>query len=209
MKKLLILTLTTLSMSLLYSCDESITTSSSSSSSTSSSSNSGEIEYISGENIYLADLGEYNIPDDDTWIILDASAETTDFEGFKDALVALADSGREISVEFPALESFPPYAIFGEETSYSEYDTSALVSLSADVATTVENSAFRICLSLASINLPMATSIGESAFLYSAITSLDLPLVTTIGDSAFSCCLNLSEVYIPLVERIGYQAFAL
>ena len=62
--------------------------------------------------------------------------------------------------------------------------------------TSIGNSAFSWCSSLASITIPEGvTSIGESAFLQcSSLVSITIPhSVTSIGDYAFLSCWNLAE----------------
>ena len=47
------------------------------------------------------------------------------------------------------------------------------------------------------IALPVATSIGDSAFGYcSALTSVSLPMATSIGSDAFYSCSKLTTMYI-------------
>ncbi|MFR9524584.1 MAG: leucine-rich repeat domain-containing protein [Rikenellaceae bacterium] len=157
----------------------------------------------------LVNITAENIPEEDLWIITDTTAESTDFAGFSAAIEALAESGREISVEFPNLEAIPTYAIFGKEEYNSDFESKALVSVSAPKATSIEKSAFLYCYALTSVELPKATSIGESAF-YSctALTSVELPKATSIVEYAFYGCTALASVELPLVTSIGRLAFS-
>ena len=80
-----------------------------------------------------------------------------------------------------------------------------------DSVTSIGNSAFSGCTSLASITIPdSVTSIGWSAFeSCSGITSITISDgVTSIGDSAFSGCTSLTSITIPdSVTSIGLSAF--
>ena len=60
---------------------------------------------------------------------------------------------------------------------------------------------------LTSLDLPNATTIGESAFAYSSLlTSVNLPKVVTVGLLAFDNC-DLRTLDLPEVTEIGTQAF--
>ena len=77
--------------------------------------------------------------------------------------------------------------------------------------TSIGNSAFNSCYSLASITIPTGvTSIGQSAFnnCYS-LASITIPTgVTSISDSAFYNCYSLASITIPTgVTSIGQSAF--
>ena len=78
--------------------------------------------------------------------------------------------------------------------------------------TSIGNSAFKGCRSLASINIPSSvTSIGEYAFRgCSSLTSINIPSsVTSIGNEAFSDCRSLTSINIPSsVTSIGKYAFS-
>ena len=78
--------------------------------------------------------------------------------------------------------------------------------------TSIGNSAFYYCYSLASITIPSnVTSINGNAFYncYS-LSSITIPSnVTSIGDSAFSGCYSLASITIPSnVTSIGSSAFS-
>ena len=78
-------------------------------------------------------------------------------------------------------------------------------------ATSIGDSAFYQCFSLASLNIPdSVTSIGDSAFNFCvALTSINIPdSVTSIGDSAFNFCHALTSINIPdSITSIGANAF--
>lgn len=77
--------------------------------------------------------------------------------------------------------------------------------------TSIGDSAFYNCYSLATISIPSGvTSIGGSAFGYCvSLTSISIPNgVTSIGGSAFYYCYSLASISIPSgVTSIVYQAF--
>ena len=81
------------------------------------------------------------------------------------------------------------------------------VTLSASV-TSIGESAFSSCSSLASVTLPGVTRIGDNAFGYcGSLASVTLPGVTRIGSSAFQYCSSLTSVALPSVTHIGDWAF--
>ncbi|MDR2515897.1 MAG: leucine-rich repeat domain-containing protein, partial [Spirochaetaceae bacterium] len=61
---------------------------------------------------------------------------------------------------------------------------------------------------LTTLTAPAVISIGEAAFLGSGLQSVSLPLATAIGDSAFLECLSLVEARLPSAATIGRFAFA-
>ena len=77
--------------------------------------------------------------------------------------------------------------------------------------TSIGDSAFEGCSSLASVEIPSSvTSIGDSAFYCcSSLASVEIPSsVTSIGESTFYCCSSLALVEIPSsVASIGSRAF--
>ncbi len=169
--------------------------------------------------------------DTDTWVIEDYAAATTDFSGLSAAIEALAESDREISLEFPNLTSIPDYAIFGvDDASTHNYDLDVVVSISTAKATSIGNYAFASCSALESIDMPLATSIGfatfsecsalttvnlpeltsvsSTSFYYcSSITSLDFPKATSVSSLAFGGCAALKSITLPAVTEIGAAAF--
>ena len=81
------------------------------------------------------------------------------------------------------------------------------VTLPASV-TSIGESAFLSCSSLASVTLPGVTRIGDNAFGYcGSLASVTLPGVTRIGSSAFQYCSSLTSVALPSVTHIGDWAF--
>ncbi|MBR5620245.1 MAG: leucine-rich repeat domain-containing protein, partial [Clostridia bacterium] len=80
-----------------------------------------------------------------------------------------------------------------------------------DGVTSIGNSAFYHCTSLASVTIPdSVTSIGGYAFyLCSSLTSITIPdSVTSIGDETFDGCTSLTSITIPdSVTSIGNDVF--
>jgi hypothetical protein len=104
-------------------------------------------------------------------------------------------------------------------TSIGESAFSGCTSLASvtipDSVTSIENEAFSGCTSLASITIPNSvTYIGWWAFSGSGITNVTIPNSVTIingfsGGGTFSNCINLTNVTIPnSVTRIGENAFS-
>ncbi|MBQ0057537.1 MAG: leucine-rich repeat domain-containing protein, partial [Bacteroidales bacterium] len=61
---------------------------------------------------------------------------------------------------------------------------------------------------LTSIDFPVATNIGSSAFSGTALTSVYLPAARTIESGAFESCQLLAKIILPRVETLGYRALA-
>lgn len=222
MKKLLIFALV-LATPMFYSCNSD------------SDSSDDDIEYYDEtDGIYLSDFSSTSVPSYDEWVISDEEADTEDFEGLYEALAAITTSGREISLSFPNLTSFPDYAIFGQDevATYSEivYETdddgdeievesgimtaaNVLVSISADVATSIGDYAFAFCNYVTELNFPEVTRVGDKAFQYcSSLTSIsqkEFPNVIWVGDAAFSLCLSLTSVELPTITWVNKKSFAL
>ncbi len=161
------------------------------------------------KNYTLSEISAENIPEDDTWIITDTTATSESFAGLSAAIEALSESGREISLEFPNLESIPDYAMYGDNAINYTYNATALASIKASAATSVGEYAFQNAISLANIELPAAKSIGGNAFYRClSLESIELPAATSIGTSSFSSCSALTSFDAPLAATIGNYAFA-
>jgi len=76
---------------------------------------------------------------------------------------------------------------------------------------TIEDSTFRGCTSLANVTIPNGvTSVGSSAFYNcTSLSNITIPnSVTSIGNSAFRICNNLTTITIPdSITSIGSDAF--
>ena len=71
----------------------------------------------------------------------------------------------------------------------------------------VEDSVFRACTKLKTVNLPNVERIDSNAFNTSTITTLDVPKLKTIGGSCFEGCDALTSFNAPMLKTIGYAAF--
>ena len=73
---------------------------------------------------------------------------------------------------------------------------------------TVNTGTFNGCMRMASINFPIATTIGSRAFYNcDALTSVKLPEASEIGGSAFEGCAALSIVDLPKAATVKTYAF--
>ena len=88
-------------------------------------------------------------------------------------------------------------------------DCKSLTSVSLPNVTTIEGYAFTGLGLLASVSLPKAVLIGESAFSGCPLTSITLPCATTISEGAFYSCHSLASVSLPKANEIGDSAFQL
>ncbi len=158
--------------------------------------------------LMLADFSATEYPTEfDRWVIGDKTATTDDFVGLKDALTSISSSGREISLSFPNLEAFPKDAL--DNYYNSGYKLNTIVSIEAEVAASIGESAFRSCDALTTVSLPSVTSIGVVACLgCAALTTVSLPAATSIGGYAFLSCAALTTVSLPTATSIGEYAFA-
>ena len=70
------------------------------------------------------------------------------------------------------------------------------------------NGTFEQCLSLTSVELPVATAIGESTFAGCIqLSSVSASKATELGSNAFQGCSALKDVSIPMLQTIGEVAF--
>ncbi len=200
MRKLLIFTALLASLTL-YSCSEDIA-------------DDGTIDssgFVDSSVVYLSSFSASKIPDYDDWVINDTEADTDDFEGLSAAINALAESGREITLSFPQIDSIPSFAIFGvEEIDYYNFNSEVVVGVSAAKAVAIGDHAFALCLNLSSLDFPEVDSISDNAFVYgssiTSVTSTQFPKLTTLG-GAFSLCSGITEVDLPSVTFLGNKAF--
>ena len=76
-------------------------------------------------------------------------------------------------------------------------------------ATTVGNSAFFYCTSLSQVNLPMCVSIGSNAFNEcKSLAQISLPVCSYIGNYGIAHCPSLSQVNLPMCSSIAPAVFA-
>ena len=75
-------------------------------------------------------------------------------------------------------------------------------------ATSVGNSAFYKCSSLSQVNLPMCEYIGGTAFAFcNSLSQVNLPVCSYISDYAFQYCYSLSQVSLPVCNYINIGIF--
>ena len=97
-------------------------------------------------------------------------------------------------------------ASFVEVEAFKSNTTIQTVNL--PYATSVGNSAFQGCASLTQVSLPVCSYIGNSAFLVCySLSQVSLPMCSYIGSSAFYGCHPLSQVSLPMCSYIGNNAF--
>ncbi len=155
----------------------------------------------------LADFSSTSYPADiDTWEITDTSAELDAFYGLRDALYAAYDDGRQISLVFPNLTAIPSAGSSQETAAF--YQCHALASVDLPLVTSVGRLAFFYCRSLTSIDIPLAISVDGLAFASCiSLASVDMPLLTSVAYYAFSDCSSLASIDLPLVTSVGESAF--
>ena len=91
---------------------------------------------------------------------------------------------------------------------YAFTSCGSLASVDLPSATSIYNGAFSSCGSLASVNLPSATSIYSGAFSScGSLASVNLPSAASIGEYAFNSCGSLASVDLPSATSFGYGAF--
>ena len=73
--------------------------------------------------------------------------------------------------------------------------------------TSIGKFAFAYCSSLKTVNLPVATSIGDNAFLGCSLTTVSLPKVTSVGSYAFLRCSITNAVNLPAATYLDAYVF--
>ena len=75
-------------------------------------------------------------------------------------------------------------------------------------ATSVGIGAFSSCVSLSQVSLPVCSYIGEGAFRYCiSLSQVSLPMCEYVYDNAFQNCRVLNSIYLPIVRSIGSVCF--
>jgi hypothetical protein len=134
---------------------------------------------------------------------------------YKDDNGVLFNKTGNILIAYPAGKSGTRYTIPEGVTSIGDSAFSDCTSLASitlpDSVTSIGNDAFSGCTNLSSITLPKGvTSIGYSAFFNcEKLASIIIPeSVMSIGNDAFTACENLTFITIPEnVTNIGENAF--
>lgn len=175
--------------------------------------------------LMLNDISADNYPkNSNIWIIEDTNATTSDFAGLNDAIVSLADSGREIELRLPNMTEIPDYAIYGEKRvatpSIKSIDAivsgeksgveplQALKSVDAPVAVSLGDFAFYGCENMSSFSAPQLNKVGRaSLYECSGLTSISLPELMSVGELSFAYCSQLESVVLPKVKQIDALAF--
>ena len=97
------------------------------------------------------------------------------------------------------------------------FEGTGIETLSLPLCTTIQESAFKECLQLKSINLPKCETIGNYKTVYdsngvfqgcSNLQEAELPNCTSIAPYTFYNCTRLSSINIPVCQFIGKVAFA-
>ncbi|MFI3331636.1 MAG: leucine-rich repeat domain-containing protein [Rikenellaceae bacterium] len=155
--------------------------------------------FISIDNVAsLSDFSQYSYPEmENTWIITDQEASLESLQGLCSALKAAQD--REISLEFVNLVEFPSSISF-EIAPFR--DIVSLVSVSLPKATSIGSWVFFESNSLREIYAPKLNYVGEYAFYNNQnLENIVCSSVLSVGDYAFYLCSNLASVY-PLEQEI-------
>ena len=88
-------------------------------------------------------------------------------------------------------------------------DCSSITEVDLSACKTMGDYAFSGCKKLANvIGLENFKSIPNAAFSGTALKTLNLPVCTTIGSSAFSCCSSITEVNLSACKSLGDYAFS-
>ncbi len=83
----------------------------------------------------------------------------------------------------------------------------SLEELTAENVITVSKGVFKECTSLATVKLPLATTLGNDVFYNSSLKYINLPVTTKLGNNVFAGCQNLRAVSLPEAEKIGTNTF--
>ncbi|MFI3287774.1 MAG: leucine-rich repeat protein [Rikenellaceae bacterium] len=183
------------------------------------------------ESLSLEDISKDNIPEEDMWVIVDEVAITSDFYGVREALNALATSGRKISIEMPNLKDIPHGAIMGENKLSDDYTVALLESDAESVAAVraermnVEASVVRSRGDVDILPMPLSP-LSRVSSPYKTVEDIDVKdyaladnysmaaLVSFVAEKAVSTghysffrCSGLEEVSIPEAQYVGQQTF--
>lgn len=99
-------------------------------------------------------------------------------------------------------------ASVGDEVAAAFLDGS-ITEIKSESATKVRDTVCKDLKQLVSVNLPNATTVGQSAFYgCTALTSVNMPSLTTVSQYGFNGCTNLRTLKIGQVTKIENCAFS-
>ena len=89
----------------------------------------------------------------------------------------------------------------------SAFQSTGIKTISTNVSG-IGNSAFKDCISLSQVSLPMCSYIGDAAFNEcKSLSQISIPMCSYIGSYAFRSCGSLKQVSLPKCSYIGNYAF--
>ena len=96
------------------------------------------------------------------------------------------------------------YSTVEKVDNYTFAYCSSLKSVNLPMCSYVGSSAFQNCPSLTSVNIPMCVSVGSAVFYScSSLLSVNIPKLLSTSASMFENCKSLQSVDLPMCERIG------
>ena len=139
--------------------------------------------------------------------VLSQFQNATNWVYFSDRFVGVGDPTRP-------LLAFDNGRLYGD-AGILNYHYSTFLSISKNSITSIDLpycvamiNNFSSCTSLQSVNLPMCSYVGSSAFYdCSSLTSISLPMCGRVSDSAFGYCTSLQSVNLPMCSYVGSDAF--
>lgn len=151
------------------------------------------------------------------------SSQMTFPDGFVSAIGDIQTGGSSVTVESlnvtqngtytaPSGKAYSPVTVnvsggSGADT-LEQRITNTLTSYTNSNVTTLSESAFRSCVSLANASFPNLTTIKANCFQFCIrLTSLSAPNVTKVGGEAFNGCTNLETLSIGTLSEIGASGF--
>lgn len=176
----------------------------------------------------LADISADNIPESNTWVIIDSEAKTSDFYGVREALNALSGTDRTISIELPNLEFLPHAALMQWYEVGDGYDPyvqpepdmvqgsnastrARIIEEAQRVAGDMESFATYdgyILDAMVSISAPKATGLGDnSLWRCYGLQSVSFATATTSGYGSLRFCSALTDVYMPELTYVSDNMF--
>ncbi len=128
------------------------------------------------------------------WTITNATATADDFDGLRDAITAISESGsdRLITITFSDLKIVPARAFLAGW----DQDMTALSSVALPSAIELGENVFENCAGLSVIKTPKVKTVGNAAYKGSGIKKIALPRAITVGTEAFVNCKALTSVAV-------------